>query len=233
MTRIVGIADLHGNLPEDLPAGDVLVIAGDVCPVTDHELTFQTRWLEKSFYPWMEALPHEEIVWIAGNHDFVCQLPEWEPGGRGHYLVDSGVELAGLSFHGTPWVPDLEGWAFYADDEELATRSAAIPPVDVLVSHGPPRGFGDQLARGGRAGSTALLSRLERVPPKLCLFGHIHEDHGTWRLDGTDLANVAHVDVRYVVRPRAARAFEVGSDGSTLIRRPDSPREVTRTAAPP
>ncbi len=206
---LVAISDLHGNLPGDLPDGDVLVIGGDVCPITDHAVDFQARWLREAFYPWMDALPHPEVLWIAGNHDFVCQTDGWEPGGRGRYLLDSGVELGGLRFHGTPWVPKLKGWAFYATDEQLAEACAAIPPVDVLVSHGPPLGFGDRLWNGGRAGSQALLDRLDADPPRVCVFGHIHEDHGRWTREGCELANVSHVDVRYRVRPNAWAEFEL------------------------
>ena len=210
MPRVVAIADLHGDLPADLPGGDILVIAGDVCELDDHVPGVQARWLEARFYPWMEALPHAEVVWIAGNHDFTCEQAGWEPGGRGHYLRDSGVELGGLSFYGTPWVPKLRMWAFYAPDEELARRCEAIPAVDVVVSHGPPLGYGDRLVGGKRAGSPALLERLEQTEPRLCVFGHIHEDPGTWQLGPTELANVAHVDERYVLRPGAAQVFEFG-----------------------
>ena len=68
-TTVVAISDLHGNLPEDLPGGDVLVIGGDVCPIADHEVGFQARWMVDELYPWIEALPHPEVIWIAGNHD--------------------------------------------------------------------------------------------------------------------------------------------------------------------
>ncbi len=209
VSRVVAIADLHGNLPAGLPGGDVLVIAGDVCPLADHDPEFQAGWLERELYPWMASLPHEVVIWIAGNHDFVCELPKWEPAGRGHYLRDSRIELGGLSFYGTPWVPHLPRWAFHAGEEQLASRMAAIPEVDVLISHGPPLGTGDRLARGGRAGSTALRTRLEEAPPQLCVFGHIHEDHGRWQQGAMTLANVAHVDADYRVRPNAVGVFEV------------------------
>jgi Icc-related predicted phosphoesterase len=209
VTTLVAIADLHGDLPADLPEGEILVIAGDVCELADHSVDAQRDWLEARFYPWLDSLPHDEIVWIAGNHDFVCQEPGWRPGGRGHYLRDSGIELAGLSFYGIPWVPKLQMWAFYATDEELARRCEAIPPVDVLVSHGPPLGFGDALGRGRRAGSPALARRIVETPPRLCVFGHIHEDHGRWQHGPTTLANVAHVDERYALRPGAAQVFEL------------------------
>ena len=66
MTRVVAIADLPGNLPGDLPEGDVLVIAGDVCPISDHAIPFQEEWLRGAFPEWLASLPHDEIVWIAG-----------------------------------------------------------------------------------------------------------------------------------------------------------------------
>jgi len=210
MTRIVAVADLHGNLPDDLPGGDVLVIAGDVCPLADHAVGFQERWLANAFRNWTDALTHREIVWIAGNHDFVCELPGWRPSCRGRYLLDSATDVAGLSFYGTPWVPNLPGWAFHAGNEDLLDRMLEIPRVDVLISHGPPHGYGDLLRRGGRAGSEALTARLEVAPPRLCLCGHIHEDHGRWRIgEETTVANVAYVDADYRVRPQAAQVFDL------------------------
>lgn len=209
MATVVAVADLHGNLPLDLPGGDVLVIAGDVCPIEDHLVPFQDRWLRERFYPWLGRLPHAEVVWIAGNHDFACAEQGWEAGGRGHYLLDDGIELLGLSFYGFPWVPNLPMWAFHRDPEELDAKAALIPRVDVLVCHGPPSGYGDALSGGGRAGSAALAQRLRQVPPRLCVFGHIHEAHGRWRAGPSTLANVAYVDDLYEVRPGAAQVFEL------------------------
>lgn len=209
MARIVAVADLHGNLPTDLPDGDVLAIAGDVCPLADHEVGFQRNWLQSIFPEWLDALPHPEIVWIAGNHDFACELPDWKPSGRGVYLRDSATETAGLSFYGTPWVPKLQGWAFYASDEDLLARTMDIPRVDVLISHGPPLGHGDMLRRGGRAGSEPLASRLEIVPPQLCICGHIHEDAGRWQFGETTIANVAYVDADYRIQAKAVQVFDL------------------------
>lgn len=209
MATVVAVADLHGNLPAELPDGDVLVVAGDVCPLEDHSPGFQRRWLEDSFYPWLDRLPHPEIVWIAGNHDFACAEDGWEPGGRGTYLLDSATTAAGLRFWGTPWIPKLHLWAFYADDDERAVRCAEIPPVDVLVSHGPPLGHGDRLVGGGRAGCRFLAARIAATVPQLCICGHIHEDHGRSRIGASTVANVAWVDELYVVRPDAAMSFDL------------------------
>src|SRR5689334_2006906 len=60
-----------------------------------------------------------------------------------------GVELFGLRIWGSPWHPWFYDWAFNAprrDAEEfLASKFDAIPgDTDVVVAHGPPRGFGDR-----------------------------------------------------------------------------------------
>ncbi len=54
------------------------------------------------------------------------------------------------------------------------------------------------------------------MPPRLCLFGHIHEGYGLWARETTTLANVAYVDELYEVRPGAARVFELGPAGEAV-----------------
>lgn len=49
--KIVATSDFHGVLPpvESIPECDVLVIAGDVCPLRDHGVEFQRSWLLTNF----------------------------------------------------------------------------------------------------------------------------------------------------------------------------------------
>src|SRR5262249_13859615 len=70
--RVAATGDLHGYLPE-VPACDVLLITGDMCPVSNHTLDFQRRWLEGPFAAWLRGLDAGTIVGIAGNHDFVAE----------------------------------------------------------------------------------------------------------------------------------------------------------------
>jgi Icc-related predicted phosphoesterase len=48
-----------------------------------------------------------------------------------------------------------------------------------------------------RVGSSAALELIDRVAPRLCVFGHIHEGRGTWQRAGTTLVNCATVDLAY------------------------------------
>jgi len=48
--------------------------------------------------------------------------------------------------------------------------------IDILITHGPPLGYGDFCFSQMRAGCSELLSTIQqRVKPKIHVFGHIHE----------------------------------------------------------
>ena len=223
MTRVVAIADLHGNLPDDLPEGDVLVIAGDVCPITDHEINFQERWLSEVFPEWLDVPPPPRVVWIAGNHDFVCQRPGWKPDRpRPLPARRAAPRSPACSFYGTPWVPKLRGLGLLRD-RRAAGRAYGGDPARRRPHLARPA---PRLRRPARARRPRRLAgaadRLDEVPPQVCVFGHIHEDHGAGSRGSRELANVAHVDIRYRgAAERRRRLFE------PLAAAP------TRTAAPP
>ena len=197
--RITAVSDLHGHLPRIDPC-DLLLLGGDLCPVTDHSIPTQARFLAGPFADWLSDVPALKIVGIAGNHDFIFQQePDRVPAGlRWTYLQDSSVEIAGLHIYGTPWQPWFGDWAFNAREPELIRHWAKIPDAtDVLIVHGPPRGYGDLTITGNSTGSPALLDAIDRVRPKLALFGHIHEGRGLWTRGPTTLANVSYLNARY------------------------------------
>jgi len=199
---IVAISDLHGALP-DIPPCDLLLIAGDLCPITNHDPAFQAAWLRTDFRDWVEVVPARQTVFIAGNHDLVFEqrpqlLPAYWPA---TYLQDSGITWENLMIWGTPWQPWFFDWAFNLYEPELKKKWALIPAgADILVVHGPPHGLGDGVPeRDGvrHTGSPSLLRRIEEIRPKLVVFGHIHEGRGQWQIGPTLLANVTILDESY------------------------------------
>jgi Icc-related predicted phosphoesterase len=214
--RVAATSDLHGHLPE-VPACDLLLIAGDITPVSRHDVSFQAQWLDADFRRWLQAVPARHIVGIAGNHDFVFErAPERVPSDLPWtYLQDEPARVGDLRIWGSPWTPWFYDWAFNAprDDSEeefLTERYAAVgDDTDVLLIHGPPEGYGDLTARGVRAGSTALLRLVDRVQPALCVFGHIHEARGSWTRGESSLANVSAVDLEYRPLPAPVVTFEL------------------------
>lgn len=188
--RIVAVADTHLYHDElVVPDGDVFVHAGDLCRRgTLEELR---RAIEV-----IRALPHPHKLLVAGNHDwsFVREPLEARAllGSEIHYLEDSELTLVGLRFWGSPWQPEFNQWAFNLPrGRPLAEKWSLIPEgLDVLVTHGPPAGFGDRVSTAGRQGCADLLARVRAVRPRVHLFGHIHDDGGSWTSEGVAFANV-------------------------------------------
>lgn len=216
--KIVAVSDLHGHLPKDIPQGDVLIIAGDICP--DRPLAagpwarrhpeVQEQWIEQVMLPWLRRQADKftgPMLATWGNHDFVGELAEVYGIGPLRFLVDEQTEAGGLSLWFSPWSPQNDlpmPWAFMRPDEELERRYDAIPVgTDIIVSHCPPYGYGDisgaLMIDGGdlHLGSKALLTAIERVKPKLVICGHIHGGHGSYTVDGTIVHNVSLLNEAY------------------------------------
>lgn len=190
--RIVAVADTHGYEADlgVLPEGDCFVHAGDLCRAGTLDELERTA-------EWMLSLPHPHKIVVAGNHDW-CFARESVAarallGASITYLQDSECTLGGLRFWGSPWQPEFFGWAFnHPRGDELRAIWKRVPAgVDVLITHGPPRGFGDYVPGSGPQGCDDLLEELQdRIRPSLHLFGHIHEDGGAWTSGGTVICNV-------------------------------------------
>ena len=114
-----------------------------------------------------------------------------------------GLFLSLLVILGTRTImgePAFNDWAFNLPrGEPLREKWALIPAgTDVLVTHGPPRGHGDRVAFGGEhVGCEDLLSAVERLAPRLHVFGHIHEGAGVTRNAATTFVNAASCDLFY------------------------------------
>lgn len=218
--KIVCAADTHlyhaageaWNPP--IPYGDVFILAGDGMSTG----SIAEMW---QYSEWLESLPHPNKIIIAGNHDLIFEgnpnlalsmLPKGVI-----YLQDQMVEVGGLRIYGSPWTPRFFNWAFNLDrGYPLAAVWRRIPEgIDILVTHGPPQGILDLTYRRDRAGCEELRSAVERVQPRVHVFGHIHSAHGIARYGKTLFINASIVDDSY--RPVWA-PYEIDLDP---LERPD------------
>jgi len=152
--------------------------------------------------PWCREIAERgiKIVAIAGNHDFLFQkAPDMIPKRPDiwTYLQDDFIVYNGFKIYGSPWQPVYYDWAFNLPEEELWHKWQHIPSdTDILVTHGPPYGYGDT-SGGSKVGSHTLEARIRVVKPKLHVCGHIHNGYGVYDLDGTTVVNAAIVDMKY------------------------------------
>lgn len=195
------ISDLHGFLPK-VPQCDLLLVAGDVTPVSDHDRSFQRSWLETQFTRWLRNasdLCPLGVIGVAGNHDFALEDDAFARSLPWTYLKDEAVQnKSGFKVWGSPWVRPIGRWAFLKDDDQMREVCATIPDdTDIVICHGPPKGYGDRCQNGYLAGSDPLLDRLCEITPALTVVGHIHEAAGVYAAPFGPLVNNSHVDWRY------------------------------------
>lgn len=175
---IVCISDTH-NSQASLPDGDILIHAGDLTQSgTLSEL--------QAALDWLKVQPHAHKIVIAGNHDTILD-PSRDPGherarldwGNIIYLCDQSVTVCcsngrKLHIYGSPFSPRHGNWAFQYSRSEDVWAGKVPDGVDVLITHGPPRGHLDLM----RLGCAHLLRELWRMRPLLHVFGHVHEGYG-------------------------------------------------------
>lgn len=211
--RVVCISDLHTYQKSvQMPPGDLVVCAGDLTfRGYEHEL--------KLIGQWFRSLPYEHMVTIAGNHDRCfedsrAEAERWLLGEADeripnfYYLQDNGIELEingiKVKIWGSPWQPWFGGWAFnLRDEEDLKEKWKLIPKdTDILITHGPPYKLRDQVSDfgsnpGQHVGCRELRKALQRVRPKIHVFGHIHEGYGLSRWGDTRIVNASVNTDRY------------------------------------
>ena len=198
--KICIISDTHNKHKRlgKLPDADAIIHCGDFTSVGySHEIV--------NFMKWYSELPYEHKIIVAGNHDWLFEthkilalekVPE-----NVTYLEDSGIELDGVYFYGSPVSKPFNNWAFNRPEEKLAQHWKAIPEnTDVLITHSPPYLVWDYVPRSKEHhGSPSLYYEVvERIRPKIHCFGHIHEGYGVRTIENTVFVNASNLDGDYM-----------------------------------
>lgn len=198
--KICIISDTHnkhkrlGNLPE----ADTIIHCGDFTSMGHSHEIF-------NFMQWYSKLPYKYKLIIAGNHDFLFEthrilalekVPE-----NVIYLEDSGIEIEGIKFWGSPVQLPYNDWAFNKPEHKLIPHWQAIPDdTDVLITHCPPHTIFDwSIYDNIHTGSPSLCFEVvERIKPKLHCFGHIHSGYGIKVIENTTFVNASNLDEDYM-----------------------------------
>lgn len=206
--KILAISDVHDEFdrfdPARFPDFDVLVIAGDVTNWGKrHPVMWPCaqRWLRSVAALGVTKKHQYRMFIIPGNHDI----------GVRQFCIDGLIDIAykrvefdGLSFYGVPLttcypLPNLAlTWDHMTANPEAEAAAFDFAPVDVVVSHGPPRWILDSLKANDHGddvdhiGSERLGDYINVHAPKLVICGHIHE-HAGCRMSGTQFGDLTWV----------------------------------------
>lgn len=213
--KIVVISDTHEQEERvNLPEGDILIHSGD--------------WTYKGAIPamekfltWFSNQSHTYKIFIAGNHELGLDAgPAREAkqeliksfcdkNSNLFYLEESGINIDGINYYGSPTTPWFHSWAFNVSrGPEIAKKWALIQEdTNVLITHGPPYGILDfvenECGEYEHKGCEELRKKVDSMQKhlKLHIFGHLHLKGCTkMELNDTIFANAAICDEDYNVR---------------------------------
>lgn len=168
--RILAISDepskkLWGSLCREALAGiDLILSAGD---------------LPAKYLSFLTCFTSSPIVYVPGNHDdhYEKEPPEGCLNADGRVLLVRGVRILGLG-GSLRYRPD--GIHMYSE-KEMASRIASLRRMlkatggfDVLLTHAPIRGFGDQEDLCHR-GFECFGPLLDCYRPAVMVHGHVHQ----------------------------------------------------------
>lgn len=200
--KLVCISDTHGDHRNvKVPEGDVLIHAGDI---TGHGT--QSDFVD--FLKWFDSHPHHHKLFIAGNHDLYLETNPVDAqrlvdNTSSVWLNDSGIEIEGVQFWGSPITLRFHDWAFMRNPGESIQRHWKLIPqnTQVLITHGPPFGILDHVRRldgsEEQTGCPQLLDTILNRSLKAHIFGHIHEEFGALNQHGVDFLNVSTMNQSY------------------------------------
>lgn len=192
--KLTIISDTHGE-HEKLGemSGDVLIHCGDMFDIDSGNPDDIERIDE-----WFSRQQFDLILCVGGNHDSELEMrlqSTEKPFKHAVCLQGTAYEHAGIKFFGAPWVPQLQGQAFYQNDAQLEERWFDIPwDTDVLITHTPPAGVLDVSSMGLKLGCSYLSDAIEIEPPILHCFGHVHASSGIHKGKSTTYVNAAMVN---------------------------------------
>ena len=154
--------------PGRLAAYDMILSAGDLKP---------------SYLRFLVTMANRPLLYVHGNHDgcYETDVPEGCDCVDGCFTVCNGLRI--LAFGGCMW---YNGKPHQYTEKQMArrirkTRRAVrrAGGVDIILTHAPPRGFGDGDDPAHR-GFECFTHLIEEYHPKYFIHGHQHLNYSSF-----------------------------------------------------
>ncbi|MBQ4474072.1 MAG: metallophosphoesterase family protein [Lachnospiraceae bacterium] len=156
--------------PDKLKDVDVMISCGD---------------LKANYLEFLVTVSNKPLLYVNGNHD--SAFKKNPPGGcdslEDRVLTVKGLRVAGL---GGSMRYNSEGIYMYNEKQmekrvrKLKKEIRKAGGIDILVTHAPMRGWGDQDGLAHR-GFECFREILDEFHPQLMAFGHVHREYGGFK----------------------------------------------------
>ena len=146
-----------------------------------YDLIISCGDLKADYLSFLVTMTNKPVLYVHGNHDtgYLKHPPEGCDCIDDHYVIYNGLRIIGLGgsrkYHNGP---------FQYTDKQMRRRIMKLryflwkyKGVDLVVTHCPPSGYGDQEDYAHR-GFDAFLELIDKYHPQYLLHGHVHLNYG-------------------------------------------------------
>lgn len=170
----------------------ILVLSDEACPalwdyyvpgrLAEYDLIISCGDLKASYLSFIVTMARVPVLYVHGNHDvdYARNPPEGCDCIEDQLIVYNGLRILGLG-----GCRQYRPAPHQYTDKEMRKRIRKLrwklwrhKGVDIVVTHAPPAGVGDDTDIAHR-GFDCFLPFLEKYKPKYLLHGHVHINYGT------------------------------------------------------
>lgn len=192
----------------------ILALSDEECPalwdyyvpgrLKGYDLIISCGDLKASYLTFIVTMANKPVLYVHGNHD---EAYDRKPPEGCDCIDDDLVVINGLRILGLGGCYRYRPGSHQYSEREMQKRIAKLrwklikhKGVDIVVTHAPPRGYGDAEDPAHR-GFEAFLELIDKYHPKYLLHGHVHMSYGmdqtrVREYHGTQIINVCE---RYVL----------------------------------
>lgn len=172
--------------------------------LSEYDLIISCGDLKSSYLSFIVTMARVPVLYVHGNHDTAYQH---KPPEGCDCIEDQIIVYKGLRILGLGGCRRYRPGEHQYTDKEMAKRIRKLrwklwwhKGVDIVVTHAPPAGVGDDKDPAHR-GFDAFVKLVEKYKPKYLLHGHVHMNYSmdNCRVRQLDQTQVINVYERYVL----------------------------------
>lgn len=149
--------------------------------LSGYDLILSCGDLKQEYLEFLVTMSNIPLLYVPGNHDkgYINYPPE-----GCECIDDRMVTVNGIRILGLGGCMRYNLGVYQYTEAEMTKRVRKLIPkirmaggVDIIVTHAPPRGYGDA-ADNAHRGFEAFLPLLDKYQPKYLVHGHVHPSYG-------------------------------------------------------
>jgi Icc-related predicted phosphoesterase len=194
--KILHVSDTHGQFIRFEGNYDIIIHSGDLL-IYNKDPFAQREWIRNNSENFKKWIGNKPFLFCSGNHDYIEVCDQLKDLGINAINIDNKIlELNGIKFYGFPHRGIRDSKVEMKIKADLLVNILNKNDIDVLVAHCPPFELLDLNEYNEHIGNEYLKDAIDKEIkrlPKLCLFGHCHQNCGKMIYKNILMSNAATI----------------------------------------